>query len=87
MTQYFLYTALLAGPQWDSVVGNMYNTHTSVLVICRHVRMICYIGVSNCDILRLSQFWNIIYHDCENNHDYRVLTIFDNKLMHQVTFN
>ena len=38
--------------------------------------------VSDCDILRLSRFWNITYHDCENNHDYKILTIFDEKTTH-----
>ena len=41
--------------------------------------------VSDCDILRLLRFLNITYHDCENNDDYNVVTINDNKLMHQVT--
>ena len=29
--------------------------------------------MSDGDILRLSGFWNITYHDCENNRDYRIL--------------
>ena len=44
------------------------------------------VGVSDCDILRLSRFWIITYHDCENSHDYIILTIFDEKLMQQVMF-
>ena len=44
------------------------------------------LGVSNCDILRLSWFWKITYHDCGNNHDYIILTIFDVKSMQQVMF-
>ena len=32
--------------------------------------------VSDCDILMLSQFWNITYHDCENNPNYRILAIY-----------
>ena len=39
------------------------------------------VGVSNCNILWLVRFWNITYHDCENNHDYIILTIFDEKSM------
>ena len=30
------------------------------------------LGVSDCDILRLSRLWNITYHDCENDHDYNI---------------
>ena len=45
------------------------------------------VGVSDCGILRLSRLWNITYHDCENNHDYKILTIFDEKLMQQVMFD
>ena len=48
-------------------------THLSILVYMYNVE------VSDCDILRSSQFWNITYHDCENNHDYKILTIFDEK--------
>ena len=48
---------------------------------------ICILEVSDCDVLRLSQFLNITYHDCENNHDYKVVTVNDNKLMQQVTFD
>ena len=44
------------------------------------------IGVSDCDILRLSQFCNITYHNCENNHDYIILTIVDEKSMQHVMF-
>ena len=43
--------------------------------------------MSDCDILRLSQFWNITYHDFENKHDYKILTIFDEKLMQQIKYN
>ena len=44
------------------------------------------VEVSDCDILRSSRFWNITYHDCENNHDYKILTIFDENFMQQVMF-
>ena len=40
--------------------------------------------MSDCDILRPSRFWNITCHDCENNHDYKILAIFDEKLMQQI---
>ena len=40
--------------------------------------------MSDCGILRLSQFWNTTYHDCENNHDFIIITIFDEKSMQQV---
>ena len=38
-------------------------------------------------ILRLSQFLNITYHNCDNGHDYKVVTFNDNKLMQQVMFD
>ena len=50
-----------------------------------HIRYI--LEVSDCDILRLSRLWNITYHDSENNHDNKILTIFDGKLMQQVIFD
>ena len=43
-----------------------------------------WLGVNDCDILRLSRFYNITYHNCENNHDYIILAIFDEKSMQQV---
>ena len=55
------------------------------IVLCCKAKL-HYIGVIDCDILRLSRFWNITYHDCENNHDYIIPTIFDVKLMQQVMF-
>ena len=45
------------------------------------------VGVSDCDTLMLSQLWNITYHDFENNHDFKILTIFDEKLVQQVMFD
>ena len=45
------------------------------------------VEVRDCDILRSSRFWNITYHDCENNHDYKILTKFDENYMQQVMFD
>ena len=38
-------------------------------------------------ILRLLQFLNITYHNCDNSHDYKVVTINNNKLVQLVMFN
>ena len=43
-----------------------------------------YLEVNNCDILRSSRLRNITYYDCENNHDYKILTRLDEKFMQQV---
>ena len=53
-----------------------YNTHTP--------QNSKYLGVGDYDILRSSRFWNITYYDYENNHDYKILTIFDVNFMQQV---
>ena len=49
----------------------------------------CYyqLEVSNCGILRLPRFWNIMDHDGENNHDIKILKIFADKLMQQVVLH
>ena len=60
---------------------------SAVLLLKIRFCLILILGMSNCDILRISQFWNITYHDYENNHDYKILTIFDEKLMQQVMFD
>ena len=62
-----------------------YNRPSSILL--QHLAPNYAIEVSDCDILRLSRLWNITYHDCENNHDYKILAIFDEKLMQQVMFD
>ena len=42
--------------------------------------------MSDCGIFRLLRFLNITYYDCDSNHDYKVVTINDNKLMQQLMF-
>ena len=49
-------------------------------------KQVLQIGVTDCDTLMLSQFCNITYHNCENNHDYIILTIFDEKSIQHVMF-
>ena len=44
------------------------------------------VGASDCDILRLLQFWNITYNNYKNSHNNRFLIICDEKLTGQVIF-
>ena len=72
----------------ESVVNNKCSVCDAIL--CSPVTkellilLVYTLEVSDCDILRSSRFWNIKYHDCENNHDYKILTIFDESFMQQV---
>ena len=60
---------------------------SAVLLLKVHFCLTLILQMNNCDIFRISHFWNITYHDYENNNDYKILTIFDEKLMQQVIFD
>ena len=60
------------------------NTGHSTVSLCMKEKF-C-IGVSDCDSLRLLQFWNITYDNYKNSHNNRFLIICDEKLMGQVIF-
>ena len=83
-----LYMSVLASVSvvWIASILGITNS-ANFLINASLIPIHCYmLGVSDCDILRLSRFWNITYHDCENNPDYIILTIFDEKSMQQVMF-
>ena len=52
---------------WINQLVNLFHTEENYII-----------GMSDCDILALSLFWN--------NHNYAILTIFDEKLMQQVMY-
>ena len=65
-------------------IKSPYSGLTVLFCTYNQINDICFclwVDVSNCDILRLLI---ITYHDCENNDDYEVVTVHDNKLMQQV---
>ena len=67
-------------PTYTYNLSSFFSRLSSILLIKTHLRTYP-LGVSNCDIFRLSWFWNITYHDSGNNYDYGILKTFEDKLM------